>query len=117
MIKRYTPRCMRNKYIESSKTLNHYQSYGIFEILRLPAYVPESVLYELMIDDENVRQIEKEQTPTLLVTVGQFKSLLIHLQYQHSHHHATSDINSPEKRHLRQKGYHQFCVEDHFYHT
>ncbi len=117
MIKRFTPRCMRNKYIEPSKTLNHYQSYGIFEILRLPAYVPKSTLYDLMTDDDNIKQIEKEQIPTLLVTVGQFKSILILLQQKHTLHHETSDINSPEKRRLRQKDYHQFYVEDHFYHT
>lgn len=117
MIKEHTPKCMRRKYTEESKTLNHYQKYDIFEIYRVPHYVTPDILYNLLNKEEQMQQMIKEQIEMLLVTVGQFKSLLIHLSPQHNHRHVTSDINSPEKRRLRQKDYHQFCVEDRFYRT
>lgn len=67
-----------NENIEQSKTLNHYEKYGIYEVARFPSYFSgESMLY-LMEKDQQVNYLIYRGIELIMVNVGGYKSILYH---------------------------------------
>jgi len=67
------------KHVEQSATLDHYESYGISEIQRIPAYLNSEAVMREMIHDENTGNMIKNDIEMLRVNVGAYISVLAHL--------------------------------------
>jgi len=66
-----------NKYMETSKTLDHYEKYDIMELARFPAYFTMDRLRTEMVNNEQVNEMIENKIPMLQVCVGSYRSILI----------------------------------------
>jgi hypothetical protein len=68
------------KYVHSSATLDHYEKYGIYEVMRMPMHLDnQSMTYE-MLANEQVSHLIKNGVELMRVTVGAYTSILCHTE-------------------------------------
>jgi hypothetical protein len=68
------------KYVHPSATLDHYESYGIYEIHRSSMHLDnQSLMYEMMANDQ-VAHLIKSKTEMMRVNVGAYVSILCHTE-------------------------------------
>lgn len=62
-----------------SATLDWHEKQGRMEYRRYAMHLPDDIIEKLMIEDEGVFQLIKEQVPMMIATVGCFRSLLVQI--------------------------------------
>jgi len=82
MLAMHTPSCLWKEDMELSKTLNYHDKLGWLDYFRVPAYLPTEPISALCNEDERMRRLIIEEHPMKMVTVGQFKCILIDLTYR-----------------------------------
>ena len=68
------------KYMYPSKTLNHYEQYGIYEIHRSPMHLDNQALTYEMLANEQVAHLVKQNVEMMRVNVGAYVSILCHIE-------------------------------------
>jgi hypothetical protein len=68
------------KTMESSKTLDHYEKYGIHEIHRSPMHLNNEALTTEMLQNEQVHHLVKQGVEMMRVNVGAYISILCHIE-------------------------------------
>lgn len=68
-----------SKYVEQSKTIEHYLSHNLIEVARIPAYLSSDGKHAFMMSSEQMSHLAKMGTDILEVTVGGYYSYFIHV--------------------------------------
>jgi hypothetical protein len=68
------------KYVYPSKTLDHYEKYGIFEVHRSPIHLDNQALTLDMLSNEQVHHLVKQGIEMMRVNVGAYVSILCHIE-------------------------------------
>jgi hypothetical protein len=70
----------RYDYVYPSKTLDHYEKYGIYEVHRSPMHLDnESLTYD-MLSNQQVSHLVKQGVEMMRVNVGAYISILCHIE-------------------------------------
>ena len=90
MLAKHTPQSMMQmemlqgrwvfRDVEQSKTLDHYESYGIREVHRVPMHLHNEAFMRDMINNEQVAHLIKNNIEMMRVNVGSFVSILCHTE-------------------------------------
>ena len=68
------------EYVHPSKTLDHYEKYGIYEIHRSPIHLHAEALTMDMLQNEQVHHLVKQGVDMMRVNVGAYVSILCHIE-------------------------------------
>jgi hypothetical protein len=68
------------KTVHSSKTLDHYEKYGIYEVHRSPMHLHNEALTMQMLENEQVHHLVKQGVEMMRVNVGAYISILCHIE-------------------------------------
>jgi 1,4-alpha-glucan branching enzyme len=68
------------KYVHPSKTLDHYESYGIYEVHRSPMHLHGESLTTDMLQNEQLHHLVKQGIELMRVNVGSYISILCHIE-------------------------------------
>ena len=68
------------KTVHPSKTLDHYESYGIYEVHRSPMHLHGEALTMEMLQNEQVHHLIKQGVELMRVNVGAYISILCHIE-------------------------------------
>jgi len=82
MLAMHTPSCLWKDGMILSKTLDYHDKRGWLDYFRVPAYLPPEPISVLCNEDEKMRVLIKQEHPMKIVTVGQFKCILIDLTFR-----------------------------------
>ena len=67
-------------YVYASKTLDHYEKYGIHEVHRSPMHLPQDALMYDMISNQQVKHLVDQGVEIMRVNVGAYISILCHIE-------------------------------------
>jgi len=81
MLAEFTPSPLWKGGMILSKTLNYHDKLGWMDYFRVPAYLPPEPIAVLCNQDEKMRHLIETNHPMKMVTVGQFKCILIDLTF------------------------------------
>lgn len=68
------------KDVTQSKTLDHYEKYGIREIFRCPMHFTNERLQQAMYENDQVAHLIKNNIEMMRVKVGAYISILCHTE-------------------------------------
>jgi len=68
-----------SKYVENSKTIQHYYDHHLVEVSRLPAWITFDAKHKLIMESEQMSHLVKLGVEMLEVNVGAYSSFFIHV--------------------------------------
>ena len=68
------------KQVIASKTLDHYEKYGIHEVHRSPMHLPQGALMYDMLSNQQVKHLVDQGVEIMRVNVGAYISILCHIE-------------------------------------
>ena len=83
-------------YVESSATLDYYQSHSIMEAIRLPSWVHMEAIANMCNNHTQIAELVKSGYDFMMVTVGNYKSICFSV--------LQSDLHLPHRNNVRSKG-------------
>ena len=68
------------EYVYPSKTLDHYEKYGIYEVHRSPIHLGGTALTMDMLENDQLRHLVNQGVELMRVNVGAYVSILCHIE-------------------------------------
>jgi 1,4-alpha-glucan branching enzyme len=71
---------MQYDYVYPSKTLDHYEKYGIYEVHRSPMHLHGDALIYDMLSNQQLKHLVDQGIELMRVNVGAYISILCHIE-------------------------------------
>jgi len=68
------------EYVYPSKTLDHYEKYGIYEVHRSPIHLDNQSLTLDMLSNQQIKHLVDQGIEMMRVNVGAYVSILCHIE-------------------------------------